>query len=152
MNRISSALPLHLLRPAIALLSMAVLVATVTATLATSRPAGAAPLPPAAHCGRLAMGATKKPAKPKKRAQKAKTKTTATVRGVVNINTATSAELRKLPGVGPSKADRVVAYRTAHGPFRRVVDLRRVKGFGRKTLARLEKHLTVHGPTTLAAR
>lgn len=150
MKRLSSALPLHLVRPAIAMIAMGVLVATITATLATSRPAGAATLPPATPCTRLAMRATHGH-KAKKARKKKAARASKALRGVVNINTATSAELQKLPGVGPGKAARVVAYRAKHGPFGRVVDLRRVKGFGRKTLARLEKHLTVRGPTTLAA-
>ena len=69
--------------------------------------------------------------------------------GVLNINKATAAELTRLPGIGPSKADRIVAYRARRGPFRRVRDLRRVKGIGRKTVKRLEKHLAVKGTSTL---
>lgn len=71
------------------------------------------------------------------------------VTGVVNINTATKAQLVKLPGIGPAKAERIVEWRARRGKFNRVRDLRRVKGIGRKTLARLRKHLTVKGPTTL---
>ncbi|MEZ4403903.1 MAG: helix-hairpin-helix domain-containing protein [Kofleriaceae bacterium] len=70
-------------------------------------------------------------------------------RGRVNLNTATADELERLPGIGPAKADRIIAYRAKHGPFRRVADLRRVKGFGYKTLKKLEPFLDVKGPTTL---
>lgn len=73
----------------------------------------------------------------------------ATTTGVVNLNTASEAELERLPGIGPAKAAAIVAYRQKHGPFRRVEDLRRVKGFGRKTLLRLRPYLAVAGPTTL---
>ena len=70
------------------------------------------------------------------------------ITGVININTASAATLQKLPGIGPSKAKRIVAYRTRRGPFRRVRDLRRVKGIGRKSLAKMSKHLTVKGAST----
>jgi competence protein ComEA len=69
--------------------------------------------------------------------------------GRLNLNTATPEQLEMLPGVGPSKAERIVAFRQKHGPFKRVADLRRVKGFGRKTLKRLEPFLDVKGVTTL---
>lgn len=61
----------------------------------------------------------------------------------INPNTATSTELQRLPGIGPALAERVIAYREAHGPFRRVQDLTRVRGIGTKTLARLKPYLVV---------
>ena len=72
------------------------------------------------------------------------------VAGKINLNTATPEQLVLLPGVGPSKAERVVAWRGKYGPFKRVADLRKVKGFGYKTLKRLEPLLDVKGDTTLA--
>ena len=41
-----------------------------------------------------------------------------------------------LDGIGISKAQAIVAWRDAHGPFKNVDDLRQVKGFGEKTLER----------------
>src|SRR4051812_34788455 len=52
--------------------------------------------------------------------------------GVVNIQTATAEQLQLLPGIGPSKAEAIIAYRTAH-PFARVEDILRVRGIGRGT-------------------
>ena len=72
------------------------------------------------------------------------------VTGKLNLNTATADQLMLLPGVGPSKAERVVAWRGKHGPFKRVQDLRKVKGFGYKTLKKLEPNLDVKGESTLA--
>lgn len=72
------------------------------------------------------------------------------VTGKLNLNTATADQLMMLPGVGPSKAERVVAWRGKHGPFKRVQDLRKVKGFGYKTLKKLEPNLDVKGESTLA--
>jgi competence protein ComEA len=68
--------------------------------------------------------------------------------GVVNLNTATEAELGLLPGVGPSKASAITAYRKKYGPFKKVDDLNKVKGFGFKTLKKLKPYLTVSGATT----
>jgi competence protein ComEA len=74
------------------------------------------------------------------------------VTGKLNLNTATEAQLLLLPTIGPSKADRIIAWRKKNGAFRRVADLRRVKGFGYKTLKRLEPYLDIQGETTLAAK
>ena len=46
----------------------------------------------------------------------------------LNINTASVAELEKLPGIGPGIAERIVAYRKEHGPFRRAEHLMMVRG------------------------
>ena len=48
----------------------------------------------------------------------------------ININTATAAELDKLPGVGPAMAKRIVEWRQANGPFQSGEDLKQVKGIG----------------------
>lgn len=70
--------------------------------------------------------------------------------GVVNIQTATAAELQLLPGIGPSKAQAIVAHRERR-PFRRPEDLMRVRGIGRTTFRRVRTMITVNGPTTLTA-
>lgn len=67
--------------------------------------------------------------------------------GKVNINTATVDQLIRLPGIGPTKAGAIAAYRSKHA-FARIDDLDHVKGFGRKTMARLRPYLTVNGETT----
>jgi competence protein ComEA len=67
--------------------------------------------------------------------------------GVVNINTASEDELMLLPGVGPSKAAAVIAWRKKYGAFKKVEDLTKVKGFGYKTLKKLKPYLSVSGPT-----
>ena len=60
----------------------------------------------------------------------------------VNINTATPEELQALTGVGPVLAERIVDYRTEHGPFGAVEDLMEVSGIGEKKLAELEGRIT----------
>ncbi len=63
----------------------------------------------------------------------------------VNLNTATATELMQLPRVGPRTAQRILAFRLEHGPFRRPEDLMNIKGIGEKTFLRLRPHITVDG-------
>jgi len=58
--------------------------------------------------------------------------------GSVNINEADSAGLQGLPGIGPSKAEAIVADRTANGPFASCSDLERVRGVGPATVAGIQ--------------
>ena len=62
----------------------------------------------------------------------------------ININTAGTAELMRLPGIGPGLAGRIVSRRTEHGPFQTVDDLAAVQGIGPKKLERLRPFLFVH--------
>jgi len=61
----------------------------------------------------------------------------------LNINAATAEELEMLDGVGPVLAERIVVYRTEHGPFQTLEDLMQVKGIGEDTLAQLRERITV---------
>ncbi|SFR44395.1 competence protein ComEA [Marinobacter gudaonensis] len=61
----------------------------------------------------------------------------------VNINTADVATLASLSGIGESKAEAIVAYREANGPFAATTDLANVKGIGEATLAKNADRLTV---------
>ena len=61
----------------------------------------------------------------------------------VNINTATAEELDTLPGVGPSIAQRIIDYRTTHGPFQSIEDIKEVKGIGDATFEELKDKITV---------
>ena len=74
------------------------------------------------------------------------------VTGKLNLNTATEEQLMMLPTVGPSKADRIVAWRKKNGGFKRTADLRRVKGFGYRTYKKLEPFLDIKGESTLSAK
>ncbi len=62
---------------------------------------------------------------------------------VLNINTATEAELELLPGIGPALAARIVEYRRRHGRFRSVDELDHVSGIGPRTLEKIRPHATV---------
>ncbi len=62
---------------------------------------------------------------------------TDTARGRVDLNTATRMQLVALPGIGPTLADRILAYRAAHGRFSTVNDVKKVAGIGPKKFERL---------------
>lgn len=63
--------------------------------------------------------------------------------GKVNINSATAQTLENLPGVGPSTAAKIIAYRQQYGPFRSADDLKNVPGIGEKKYAELAPFITV---------
>ncbi len=66
--------------------------------------------------------------------------------GRVVLNLATSAELTTLPGVGPKRAEAILALRTRLKGFRKLSDLLRVKGIGVKSLRKLEPKLVLDVP------
>lgn len=66
-----------------------------------------------------------------------------TAGALVNINTASLAELDTLEGVGPSTAQKIIDYRTANGGFRSIDELRNVSGIGDARFAAIEDAITV---------
>lgn len=69
--------------------------------------------------------------------------TGAVAQQLININTATEAELDVLPGVGPSTAEAIVADREENGPFSTIEDLMRVSGIGEKKFEKLAGQICV---------
>ena len=63
--------------------------------------------------------------------------------GLVNLNSATQAELEALPGIGPSLAGSIIAERERRGGFRSVNELRDVRGIGEKRFADLKDKVTI---------
>lgn len=61
----------------------------------------------------------------------------------VNLNTATLEELDALPGVGPSTAKNIIAYREAHGGFAAPEEIMNVKRIGEKTFEKLKEFIKV---------
>lgn len=61
----------------------------------------------------------------------------------VNINTANQSELDRLPGIGPSLAERIIEYREENGNFKNIEDLQNVKGIGDAKFADIKDKVTV---------
>ena len=59
----------------------------------------------------------------------------------VDINTASAAELERLPEIGPGLAKRIVDYRQQHGRFKMSEELMRVRGIGPKKYKALEGYV-----------
>ena len=68
--------------------------------------------------------------------------------GVVNVNTASVAELELLPGVGEARARAIIDLRKQRGGFKSLDELRDVKGIGDASLEKLRPHLALDGKTT----
>lgn len=64
---------------------------------------------------------------------------------LININTASQADLETLPGIGPTTAQKIIAYREANGPFVSTEDIVNVSGIGPGTYQRIKDLITV-GP------
>ena len=75
-----------------------------------------------------------------------------TALAALNLNTATKDELVALPGIGPAKAQAILDYRSAHGPFKSVEELKDVKGIGAKRFEKLKAELTVAGASAKPRR
>ena len=65
--------------------------------------------------------------------------------GLIDLNTAQSGELERLPGIGPALASAIVAYREDNGPFAAIDDVDKVPGIGPKTLDAIRPLVTVSG-------
>lgn len=63
--------------------------------------------------------------------------------GRININTADSATLQQITGVGPVTAQKIIDYRQAHGQFSTIEDIKNISGIGEKTFEKMRDEITV---------
>lgn len=61
----------------------------------------------------------------------------------INLNTATRAELDRIPAIGPKCAQQLIDYREQHGRINSISELDTIPGFGKKALEHLREHGTV---------
>lgn len=62
---------------------------------------------------------------------------------IVNINSASQAELETLPGIGPSIASKIVNYRKEKGNFSKIEDIKNVSGIGEAKFEKIKKYIKV---------
>jgi competence protein ComEA len=62
---------------------------------------------------------------------------------LVNINTAGSEELQLLPGIGPTRADQIIAFREKQGGFKSIEEILEVPGIGPATLEQIRLLITL---------
>lgn len=73
-----------------------------------------------------------------------------TKEGLVILNEANADELTRLPGVGKSRAEKIVALRTRLKGFRKVSDLLRIRGIGWRTLQKMKDKIVLNRPAPTA--
>lgn len=62
---------------------------------------------------------------------------------LININSADSTELQKIPGVGPATAEKIIQYRMQNGSYKKTEDLKNVSGIGDKIYEKMKSMITV---------
>ncbi len=71
---------------------------------------------------------------------------------LVNINTASAADLQRLPGIGAATAARIIEYREKNGPFSKPEQLMNVRGIGEKSFLKLKPLVAVTPPKAEPAK
>jgi competence protein ComEA len=71
------------------------------------------------------------------------TRTGGSGEGLININTASAAELERLPGIGPALAQSIVDFRESHGPFGAIDEINDVRGIGQGVFEEIRELIAV---------
>lgn len=61
----------------------------------------------------------------------------------INLNKATQTELETLPGIGPSTAEKIIAYRKENGNFKKIEDIMNVNGIGESKYSKIRDLINV---------
>ncbi len=119
------------------------------APVAALLPADASADPPLAVVAPLSTSPSTTPTAPSVHVHA--TQGSASAEDPVILNTAEADDLQRLPGIGPKRADAILALRLHLGRFRAIEDLLKVKGVGRATLKRLRPLVRLDPPPVLTA-
>jgi competence protein ComEA len=63
--------------------------------------------------------------------------------GKININLADQSQLETLPGIGPSKSQKILKYREENGSFESIEEIMNIAGIAEKTFENLKDLITV---------
>lgn len=70
----------------------------------------------------------------------------------LDVNTATAEELQTLKGIGPKRAEAIIRYREANGPFKSAADLTAVPGIGQSIVDDNREALEVDSPSMASSK
>lgn len=62
---------------------------------------------------------------------------------IININNATIDDLQNIPGIGKSKAEKIISYRNENGPFKSIEDIKNVSGIGDSMYEKIREYITI---------
>ena len=65
---------------------------------------------------------------------------------IINLNTATAAQIATLPGIGPKTAELIVQYRQKQNGYKKVEEIMNVRGVGEKSFLKIKSRITVTTP------
>lgn len=65
-------------------------------------------------------------------------------KSLININTADSEALQKINGVGPSTAEKIIAYRESNGQFKKIEEIKNIGGIGDKTFIKFKNQISIN--------
>ena len=84
-----------------------------------------------------------KTAKDQPRAESDAQTASATSSDKISLNKATKEQLLSLPGIGESKANAIVAYRTEHGSFQKIEDIMNISGIKNGVFDKIKNKITI---------